>query len=363
MEQQKHNFCIILAGGRGRRLWPSSRHALPKQCVDFFGTGRTQLQSTFDRMSRIIPTENIYICTCDDFLQIVREQLPTIPTEHIIIEPVNRNTAPSVAWAGRRIHRECSDARIIVIPTDQLVVNEEAFDADMLRGLEFVGNNDLVLTMGVRPSRPEPGYGYLQIGEASATAGINRVKSFTEKPERDFAQIFMDSGEFLWNTSIFLFNVGYLRTFIRSVFNQFGIHFSEMTANCSTEEEERLVIEQYPQFPNISIDKAALELWDNVYVTRCTFGWADLGTWHAIYECMSKQEGDNVVLDSEVILEDSQNNIVKLPRGHVGIINGLDGYIVAEEGDVLLICKKGDSSALIRKYVNEVGIRYGEHFI
>ena len=364
MEKQKNNYCVILAGGRGKRLWPTSRQGCPKQFVDFFGTGRTQLQATYDRALRIIFPQNIYICTCAEFLPLVSQQLPDVPLEHILVEPVNRNTAPSVAWAGRRIHRESDDARIIVLPSDQFVVNEEAFCEDVLKGLDFVSNNDIVLAMGIKPSRPEPGYGYIQTGEASPTAGINTVKSFTEKPEREFAQIFLDSGEFLWNTGIFLFNVNYLRTFFLNVFKDMGSRFADLKAGYTLEEEKHFVLNNYPLYPNVSIDKAALELSSgNVCVAHGSFGWADLGTWHSIYEFMQKQDGDNVVIDSEVILEDCTNNIVKLPRGHIGVINGLDGYIVAEQGDVLLICKKGDSSSLIRKYVNEVGIRYGEKYI
>ena len=363
MEQYQHNYCVILAGGRGRRLWPSSRHDNPKQFVDFFGTGRTQLQTTYDRMVHVIPSKNIYVCTCGEFLNLVRQQLPDVLPEHILIEPVNRNTAPSVAWAGWRIHRSDADARIIVVPSDQIVIDEEAFCQSALKCLDFVGSHDIVLTMGVRPSRPEPGYGYIQVGESTQTPGISRVKSFTEKPEREFAQIFMESGEFLWNTGIFLFNVGCLREFFLDVFKDLGSRLADLSFDCPLEVEERFVMEYYPSYPNMSIDKAALELSYNVYVAHCSFGWADLGTWHAIYECMQKQDGDNVVIDSEVILEDCANNIVKLPRGHIGVINGLDGYIVAEQGDVLLICKKGDSSALIRKYVNEVGIRYGEEYV
>ena len=363
MELQQNNFCVILAGGRGRRLWPSSRHDRPKQFVDFFATGRTQLQATFDRMARIIPVNNIYVCTGADFAHLVHEQLPDIPVEHILAEPVNRNTGPSVAWAGRRIHRESDDARIIVVPSDQYIVNDEAFNANVLKGLDFVGHNDLMLTMGIQPTRPEPGYGYIQMGEATSTPGIFHVKTFTEKPDREFAKFFMQSGEFLWNTGIYLTNVNYLRAFCLNAFKDLGVRFASLGKGYTMEEEEHFMENHYPSYPNISLDKAALEVPQNVFVARCTFGWADLGTWHSIYECMQKREGDNVIIDSEVIIEDSDDNIIKLPKGHIGVINGLHGYIIAEQGDILLICKKGDSSALIRKYVNEVGIRYGESYM
>ena len=356
------NYCIILAGGRGRRLWPCSRKDRPKQFVDFFGTGRTQLQSTFDRISRFIPESNILVCTCKEYEELVREQLPQLPSHHILAEPVIRNTAPAVAWAGVNIHRECGDARILVVPSDQIVIDEDAFRRDVMHGLNFVAENDIMLTMGVKPTRPEPGYGYIQMGEPSLFAGINKVQSFTEKPEREFANLFMESGEFLWNTGMFLANVNYLRRFFFEVIKDLPCRMGDLLDMKDGKGILQYVNDHYPAYPNLSMDKAALEMSDDVYVMRCNFGWADLGTWHAVYECMQKENEDNVVIDSEVILEECKGNIVKLPKGHIGVINGLEGYIVAEQGDVLLICKKSDSSALIRKYVTEAGIRYGEQY-
>ncbi len=293
----------------------------------------------------------------------VREQLTDLPAENILSEPVNRNTAPSVAWAGARIHRKCENARIIIVPSDQMIVGEEAFQKNVMQGLEFVAENDIILTMGIRPTRPEPGYGYIQIGEPSLVNGIYKVRSFTEKPERDFARLFMESGEFFWNTGMFLSNVNYLRKFfldnLPDIFPRLGA-VKEIT---NLAEELKYVHDHFPAYPNLSMDKVALEMSDNAYVMRCDFGWADLGTWHSIYEFKQCQGNDNVVIDSEVLLENCQNNIIKLPKGHVGVINGLDGYIVAEQGDVLLICKKSDSSSLIRKYINEVGLRFGEQYM
>lgn len=357
------NYCVILAGGKGRRLWPSSRLERPKQFMDFFGTGRSLLQQTFDRMSRIIPVSHIYVTTSQEYLGRVRQQLPEVPAEHVLCEPVNRNTAPAVAWAGRRIHRESDDARIIIVPADQVVLKEDRFAQSVMEGLEFVGENDIMLTMGVQPSRPEPGYGYIQIGEPTLARDISKVQSFTEKPEREFAKVFMESGEFVWNTGMFMTSVTHLRAWYLKVIPDMPYRLANLKGHYSLEEEARYVFRHYPSYPNLSMDKAALELSDNVYVMKCDFGWADIGTWHALYEFMQKTEEDNVVLDSEVMLENCRNNIVCLPKGHVGVINGLEGYIVAEQGDVLLICPKEDSSALIRKYVSEVGIKYGDKFV
>jgi len=359
---QNYNYCVILAGGKGRRLWPVSRQEKPKQFVDFFGTGRTLLQQTFDRFRRFIPVDHIYVSTARDYVGFMKEQLPEVDEEHLLVEPVNRNTAPTVAWAGRRIHRESDFARIVVSPSDQLVIDDAAFERDVLEGLDFVAQNDIMLTMGIKPSRPEPGYGYIQVGDPTLARGINKVRSFTEKPEREFAKVFMESGEFFWNTGMFLTNVTHLRDWYLKVIPDMPYRLADLKGHYALEEEAEYVRTHFPSYPNLSMDKAVLELSDNAFVMQCEFGWADIGTWHAIYEAMQKTEQDNVVLDSEVLMENCRNNIVRLPKGHIGVLNGLDGFIVVEEGGVLLVCPKGDSSALIRKYVNEVGIKYGDRF-
>ena len=364
MENNSNLFCVILAGGKGKRLWPSSRVETPKQFMDFFGTGRTQLQATYDRFVKILPKEHIYICTCKEYEQKAQEQLPDLPASNILVEPVNRNTAPSVAWAGRRIRREHgTNANIIITPSDQLVLNEELFHKNVLEGLQFVANHDILLTMGVIPTRPEPGYGYIQLGEQTELEDVYKVQSFTEKPEREFAKLFMESGEFYWNTGIYMANVRYLREAFLALFPELSHRLDDIRDDQSLEEELAFVNQYYPSYPNTSLDYAILERSKNVHVMKCDFGWADLGTWHGIYECLQKGREDNVVIDSEVVLEDCSNNIIKLPKGKLGIINGLNGFIVAEQDNVLMICKKGDSSSMVKKYANEVGIRYGEDYI
>lgn len=363
MEINKKNYCVILAGGRGKRLWPCSRDQFPKQFIDFFGTGRTQLQTTYDRFVKQVPQENIYICTCKDFLPLVKEQLPDVDERRILVEPINRNTAPSVAWATMRILRCNPEANVIVSPSDHLVMNEQSYADSLAVGISYVSENDVLLVMGVKPTRPEPGYGYIQLGDLSCKPDVFKVKSFTEKPEREFAKIFMESGEFYWNTGVFISNARHLIKSFEDVFPSVLRNLKFENPNYTYEEELAYVAERYSSYPHLSIDYAILEKSRNVYVMKCDFGWADLGTWHAIYECMSHGEGDNVVIDSNVMIEDSHNNVIKLPKGKLGVINGLDGYIVAEEGNVLLICKKSDSSALVRKYVNEVQIKYGDDFV
>ena len=363
MEINKKNYCVILAGGRGKRLWPCSRDQFPKQFIDFFGTGRTQLQTTYDRFVKMVPQENIYICTCKDFLPLVKEQLPDVDERRILVEPINRNTAPSVAWATMRILRCNPEANVIVSPSDHLVMNEQSYADSLAVGISYVSENDVLLVMGVKPTRPEPGYGYIQLGDLSCKPDVFKVKSFTEKPEREFAKMFMESGEFYWNTGVFISNAQHLIKSFEDIFPSVLRNLKVEIPNYTYEEELAYVTERYSIYPHLSIDYAILEHSRNVYVMKCDFGWADLGTWHAIYECMSQGGGDNVIIDSNIMIEDSHNNVIKLPKGKLGVINGLDGYIVAEEGNVLLICKKGDSSALVRKYVNEVQIKYGDDFV
>jgi mannose-1-phosphate guanylyltransferase len=354
---------VILAGGRGRRLWPSSREACPKQFIDFFGTGRTQLQATYDRVIKLLPKENIYICTCKEYLDIARQQLPEVPEWNVMVEPIHRNTAPSVAWAAMRIHKKNPEANVLVLPSDQMVLNESSFLRNVEIGFNYVSENDVLLVMGVKPTRPEPGYGYIQLGDLSCKPDVYAVKSFTEKPEREFATMFMQSGEFYWNTGIFQANVRYLLQSFEGIFPEVLRTLRYKKIEYTYEEEMAFVIENYPRYPNISLDYAVLEQGKNVFVMKCDFGWADLGTWHAIYESMSKVEGDNVIIDSDVMMEDCNNNVIKLPKGKVGVFNGLEGYIVADQGNVLMICKKGDDSSLVRKYVNEVRLKYGDEFV
>lgn len=363
MEINKEKYCIILAGGKGRRLWPSSRDNFPKQFIDFFGSGRTQLQSTFDRFAKILPKENILVCTIKEYASLVREQLPDVSDENMVIEPVSRNTAPSVAYAVLKILRRCPMAAVVVTPSDQIVLNESAFAENIAEGLQIVAENDTLLTMGVKPTRPEPGYGYIQMGESAGAKDTYHVRSFTEKPERDFAKVFVDSGEFLWNTGLFLGSADYFNRSCSRFFPEITSRISEMPGGMTVDNEWEFITNNYASFPNLSIDYGVLERCNDVSVMKCDFGWADLGTWHSIYESMSRGEDDNVVIDSTVMMENCKDNVIKLSKGKLGVLNGLDGYIVAENDNVLLICKKGDTSGLMRKYVNEVQMKYGDEFV
>lgn len=363
MNTNSANYCVILAGGRGRRLWPYSRDKQPKQFIDFFGCGRTLLQSTFDRFANILPKENIYVCTNADFKDTVAGQLPEIPAANIIAEPVSRNTAPSVAWASILIAKRDPEANVIVTPADQLVMNEAAFADNVRKGMEFVAKHDMLLTMGVRPTRPEPGYGYIQVGEPADMEGVYKVQSFSEKPEREFAKMFMESGEFYWNTGLFLANVRHFGKSLRRLFPEQLEQLEQIYHTVTLDNGSGYFGERFSSFPNLSIDYGVFERCDDVFVMACDFGWADIGTWHAVYECLRRSDDDNVVIDSDVILDDCRNNVIKLDKGKLAVINGLEGYIVTERDNVLFICKKGDSSSLVRKYANEVQMKYGEKYV
>ena len=334
----------------------------PNQFIDCFGTGRTQLQQTYDRMAKIVDPSHIFVNTNVEYLDLVTQQLPDVPRERIMAEPIHRNTAPSIAWANHRISHIDSDACMIAVPSDQIIFNEEAFKKNVLEGLAFVAAKNGFLTRGVKPTRPEPGYGYIQMGDPQEKY-VYKVKSFTEKPDREFAKMFMDSGEFYWNTGLFLSNVNHLREEFSRFLPPVLRSLDEINVHASVQEEENYMQEHFTAYPNLSVDMGILEKSDHVSVMKCEFGWADVGTWHGIYEALPKNNENNVVIDSDVIIDNASNNVVKIPKGKMAVINGLDGYIVVENDNVLLICKKEDSSALVRKYVNEVQMKKGDQFI
>lgn len=362
MTPTDHYFCLILAGGLGRRLWPCSRVEKPKQFIDFFGQGRTQLQQTYDRMASIIKPDHIFVSTNINYLDMVKEQLPDMDSLHVLAEPIHRNTAPSTAWAIHRIAGLDPDACLIVTPSDQVVMDELSFRQNVLDGLEFVASHDNFLSMGIRPTRPEPGYGYIQLGDPQGK-DVYQVKSFTEKPEREFATMFLESGEFYWNTGLFLAKAELLKKHLFSLMPPVLRKFDADSPNAKADEENAYMMEHFSSYPNLSLDSAILEKAENVCVMKCQFGWADLGTWHSIYEAMQKTDDDNVIVDSDVLMENCHRNVIKLPKDKVGVINGLEGFIVAEKDNVLLICPKEDSSALIRKYVNEIQLRKGDKYV
>ena len=348
MVTNKDNFCVIMGGGIGSRFWPFSRKTLPKQFLDFFGTGRSLLQQTFDRFKQVIPMENILIVTNDLYADLVKEQLPELKPEQILLEPTRRNTAPCIAWASYHICALNPNANIVVAPSDHLILKEGEFLAAIEKGLDFVSQSDNLLTLGIKPNRPETGYGYIQIAEA---AGDNfyKVKTFTEKPELELAKVFVESGEFYWNSGIFLWN-------INTILEAFNEIMPEVCTKLTNGEED------FASCPNISIDYGIMEKANNVFVQLCDFGWADLGTWGSLYDISSKDQEGNVVVNGNSLLYNSYNNVIVVPEGKLAVIQDLEGYLVAARDNVLLICKKDDESA-IRKFVNDVQIKLGDQFV
>ena len=357
----KNYYCVILAGGKGRRLWPCSRESKPKQFLDFFGTGKTQLQQTYERFLEIVPKENIYVSTYLNYRDLVREQLPELTDDQILAEPIYRNTAPSLSWANHRISLLNPNGCLIATPSDQIVFNEEAFKRNVLEGLKFVENNNRLLTMGVKPSRPEPGYGYIQLGDP-AEHNFYKVKSFTEKPEREFAKMFMESGEFYWNSGLFMWNVNTIIKANEALLPELTSKLAPGKDVYGTVQEKQFIDENFPACPNVSIYFGIMEKADNVYVSLCDFGWSDLVTCGTLYDLSPKDEAGNVALKCKSLIYNSKDNIVVLPDNKLAVIDGLEGYLIAESDNVLLICKK-DEEHTIRKYVNDAQIKLGEEYI
>lgn len=347
---KKHYYALILAGGKGRRLWPVSRDSKPKQFIDFFGTGKTLLQQTYERFLKLIPEENIYVSTYADFTDLVMEQLPQLTQNRLLCEPIHRNTAPIVAWGTHRIVMSDPDAAIIVTPSDQLIMNEDIFADDVLNALQHTYANNALLTMGIRPTRPEPGYGYIQLGDAIADEqDIHIMKSFTEKPEREFAEMFMKSGEFVWNTGLFVFTPRAIRKRLYTQLPAVMRSLDEEKRDATWIEEERWVEQHYATYPNKSLESGILEQYEDISVKVCHFGWADIGAWHGIYEACATNANDNVTLDTDAMLTDTTGCVISLPKGHTAVINGLHDFIVAEHDNVLMITPRSDSSNQVVK--------------
>ncbi len=355
----KNNYCIIMAGGIGSRFWPFSRNNRPKQFLDFFGTGRSLLQMTFDRFSRLMPVENILIVSNILYRDLILEQLPEIKPSQVLLEPNRRNTAPCIAYAVNRIKSMTDKANIVVAPSDHLIMKEIDFIDAIKTGLDFVEHNDSLLTLGIKPSRPETGYGYIQIDEGDSS--LRKVKTFTEKPNAELAQIFFETGEFFWNSGIFLWNLQTIDHAFHSLLPEVALKFDGGKNVYNTVDEQRFIDDMYATCPNISIDYGIMEKAANVHVLCSDFGWTDLGTWGSLYEMSEKDVDANVTLKCKTMFYESKSNIVALPSDKLAVIQDLNGYIVAESDNVLLICKLEDEQR-IRQFVNDVNVNQNGQF-
>lgn len=360
-----NNFCVIMAGGAGTRFWPISRSSLPKQFIDILGTGKTLLQQTFDRFLKICPRENIYIVTSAEYQQITLEQLPQINASQVLLEPARRNTAPCIAYANFRIQNVNPDARIVVAPSDHLILDETAFIETLQKGFDYVSNNDALLTLGIEPTRPDTGYGYIQINKDKKSeigSDIKKVKTFTEKPDLELAKFFVESGEFFWNSGIFLWSLKSIQDsfskYLEDVYNA----FNEKAAVFGTPEEVKAIEEIYPACRNISIDYGVMEKASNVFVLGASFGWSDLGTWTSLFDHAEKNEDHNALNGNHILTYNTTNSIIKSTEGKLMVVQGLSDYIVIDTPDALLICNKKDEQQ-IRLFVNDIKVKKGEKFI
>lgn len=336
-----NNYCVILAGGKGQRLWPASTEAVPKQFIDIYGLGRTQLQQTYDRFRLMLPSSNIYVCTMSAYRGMVEEQLPQLPKENILDEPINRGTAPSVQQAIHVIGKECADANIVVTPSDQMVLRDKDFCKNIGDSFAFATMYDHLLVLGAIPTSPNTEYGYIQMGDeiaakAEGRTSIFAVKTFTEKPDSTFSEMFFKSGEFLWNTGIVVGNVRY---------------FKEVFSVLLPYEED------FSRYPNMQLDRGILEKVDGVCVMQCHFGWTDVGTWPSVYGHSAHRKHENLILNrrtkgADVFMEFCTDNVISLDSCKVAVLEGLNGYVIAEKDGMLLVCPKDRSVKMIRKYMN-----------
>lgn len=355
-----NHYCVIMAGGQGTRLWPLSRKSHPKQFLDLLGCGRTLLQQTYDRYCRIVPRENIIISTHVDYTDIVREQLPEVPDSHVIHEPAFRGTAPSLANLACHIRTLNPRANIVVAQSDQLILDENKFAETVGKGLDFVAENNKLVVVGIKPTCPETRYGYIQAEGGVEDGLFYKVRTFTEKPEFEFAKLFMESGEFYWNSGIYIWNV-------QTIIDTMSKHLPDMMNVLEDiyreipdrAQRRKRGYEIYTSFPNASVDMSVMERADNVYVVIGEFGWADIGTWDTLHGTLPKDADGNVFIGCKTLKYASHDNMVVLPKDKLVVMQGVDGLVVVDTDDVLMICKKGNERD-IRKFLNDAKMKIGE---
>ncbi len=361
----KHNYCVIMAGGIGARFWPMSRTSHPKQFIDILGTGETLIQQTYNRFVKICPADNIYIVTNEFYKTLVREQIPQIAPDQILCEPSRRNTAPCIAYANYCILARDPEAQIVVAPSDHIILKEDVFLNNVTSALQATSVNDWLLTLGIKPSRPDTGYGYIQFMEGEAypeDPQIRKVKTFTEKPNLDLAKTFLKSGDFLWNSGIFIWSLQSIMKAFKELLPEVDILFQKGIGKFGTPEEKDFIDKTYAVCKSISIDYGVMEKAINVFVLIADFGWSDLGTWGSLYENRPQDKNGNAVVGKNVMMYDSTNCIVNMPEEKLVVLEGLTDYIVVESEDVLLVCKKTDEQQ-IRQFVNNVRLEKGEKFV
>jgi mannose-1-phosphate guanylyltransferase len=354
-----------MAGGVGSRFWPMSTSQHPKQFLDILGTGNTLIQQTFNRMLNFCNKENIFVVTSNDYERLVTEQLPNLPKQNILTEPARKNTAPCIAYASYKINKLNPNAITIVAPSDHLIKKEDTFTKAIKSCFKKAEKENCLITLGIKPTRPDTGYGYIQFKASDVTEKDKRmfkVKTFTEKPDSEMAKFFMDSGDFLWNSGIFIWSTKSIIESLEKNDAELANVFKEGQDDYNTKNEKAFIQRAYSVCKNISIDYSVMEKANNVYVRSSIIGWSDLGTWGSLYTHIQKDKKNNAIVGKNVINYDSKNCIVHVPKDKLVVIQGLDDYIVVESENTLMICKKQDEQQ-IRNFVNDVKVIKGDKFV
>jgi mannose-1-phosphate guanylyltransferase len=354
----RHNYVAIMAGGIGSRFWPMSRTDFPKQFLDILHTGKTLIQSTYDRFANFIPHENIFVVTSEEYIPIVQKQLPSIDPANILGEPSRKNTAPCIAYISFKLLQRDPEASLIVAPSDHLILDQPEFIRLCGEALKFVNHLNAFITLGIKPTYPNTGYGYIQFEQLAVSKDVYKVRTFTEKPNLELARTFLSSGEFLWNAGIFVWKVQNIITAFEKFLPEMYEVFVAEKEKFNTPEEKNALREIYPQCTTISIDFGIMEKASNVYVIPSSFGWSDLGTWNSAYENFEKDYFHNAVAGKNVMVIDATNCMVQVPDDKLVLLQGLEDFIVVDTDDVLLICKK-ENEQQIKDYVAEVRRKLG----
>ncbi len=361
-KKDQNTYIAIMAGGIGSRFWPLSRVNYPKQFLDILGTGKTLIQQTFDRFSKLVPLENIFVITANEYLGITQEQLPLIPKENILGEPYRKNTAPCIAYISFKLQQLNPEASLIIAPADHLILNEDRFLEVCNDALDFVNHFNALITIGITPTYANTGYGYIQHESIEAVPSVYKVKTFTEKPNKEIAKTFLASGDFLWNSGIFVWQIKRgIEGFRKHLPEVYEAFVSEQHLLNTPEEKQALEV-IYPQCTNISIDFGVMEKADNVFVIPASFGWSDLGTWNSAWENMEKDYFENAVAGDHVIVFDTNKCVINVSNEKLVVLQGLDDYIVVDTKDVLLICQK-EKEQEIKEFVAEVKRNKGDKFL
>lgn len=358
----RNNYVAIMAGGIGSRFWPMSRTDYPKQFLDILNTGRTLIQATFDRFTLFIPKEQIYIVTTEQYKHIVGEQLPDLPKENILCEPSRKNTAPCIAYISYKLLQINPNANLICAPADHIIREPDNFKKTCLEALHFTSHIKALVTLGIQPTHPNTGYGYIQYDQMAVSENVYKVKTFTEKPDRELAETFVSSGDFLWNAGIFVWQIKNIIRAFETFLPEMHDVFDGEKNNFNTPAEKAAIERIYPLCVNISIDYGVMEKADNVYIIPSSFGWSDLGTWASAYHNLEKDPLENAVAGSNVMIIDATKNMVHADNKKLILIQGLDDFIVVDTPDVLLICKK-DKEQAIKEYVADIKRNKGDRYL